>query len=91
MFSFSPLLLVTAIVSAFAAPTDLVPRNGPTQLIERTEPGTGPSGGYYYSYYNSGSDSSVTFTAGAGGEYGVSWTNCDNFVAGKGWETGSAR
>jgi len=32
----------------------------------------------------------VTYTKGNAGEYSVSWQNCDNFVAGKGWMPGSA-
>ena len=52
---------------------------------------TGTNNGYYYSFYNSGDASSVSYTNKAAGEYSVDWTDCDNFVAGKGWSTGSAR
>lgn len=51
---------------------------------------TGTSGGYFYSFWVDGSD--VTYTNGDGGEYSVTWTEgSTNFVAGKGWSTGSAR
>lgn len=31
----------------------------------------------------------VTYTNGTGGNYAVNWTNCGNFVAGKGWKPGN--
>ena len=90
---FSLLILVTCAIYAFAAPSALIEKYGRRQAMEERsiEPGTGTNGGYFYSYYNSGSESSVTFNIGDGGEYNVSWTDCGNFVAGKGWETGSDR
>lgn len=55
-----------------------------------TTSGTGTSGGYYYSFWVSGSD--VTYANGADGKYAVSWTSgTDNFVAGKGWSLGAER
>lgn len=32
----------------------------------------------------------VNVTNGSGGNFSVNWTNCGNFVVGKGWNTGSA-
>ena len=83
MLSISSLVLAFCAIDAFSAPTDLIKRNTATDLIEKraTSPGTGTSGGYFYSFYNSGSSSSVTFNLGSGGAYRVSWSNCDNFVA----------
>jgi endo-1,4-beta-xylanase len=96
MISFTSLLVAaSALGSALAAPTptNLSKRGGETALTKRgnVSPGTGNSGGYYYSYYNSGSSSSVDANLGDGGSYSVDWQNCDDFVFGKGWQTGSAR
>lgn len=62
------------------------------QLVDRSTPtGTGTNNGFFYSFYNSGADSTVTYNNKAAGEFSVDWSNCDNFVAGKGWKTGSDR
>ena len=50
---------------------------------------TGTQNGYYYSFWNAGGGS-VTMTLGAGGNYSVTWSNCNNFTCGKGWNPGSA-
>ena len=43
-------------------------------------------------YWQNWSDGggTVTPTNGSGGNYSVTWTNCGNFVVGKGWGTGSS-
>jgi len=79
-------LLVAMVVGAYAMP----PSFNTSELITRqqTGSGTGTNNGYFYSFYNSASG--VTYTNKAGGEYAVTWVNDGDFVAGKGWNPGSA-
>ena len=93
MFSFSSLFtLATLTVGILAAPvSDVLETRNSASDVHLDKRGTGTSNGYYYSFYNRGSASSVTYTNGAAGEYSTKWTNCNNFVAGKGWATGSPR
>jgi endo-1,4-beta-xylanase len=51
---------------------------------------TGTQGGHYFSFWTDGGGS-VSMRLGPGGNYGISWTDCGNFAAGKGWNPGSAR
>ncbi|MBN2532552.1 MAG: glycoside hydrolase family 11 protein [Spirochaetales bacterium] len=51
---------------------------------------TGTHDGYFYFLWTDGVGS-VTMTLGSGGNYSVIWSNCGNFVCGKGWRTGSDR
>lgn len=50
------------------------------------------SSAYAIDYFQNWSDGGgrVNVTNGAGGNYAVSWSNCGNFVVGKGWNTGNA-
>ena len=84
MFSFSSALVALgAAACVFAAPTDLITRSG-------TPSSTGTNNGFYYSFYTDGG-AAVTYTNGAAGQYSVTWSGNGNFVAGKGWNPGSAQ
>lgn len=79
--------LILLATSVFAMPS-----GNTTELFARggTPSSTGTSNGYYYSFWTDGG-AQVTYTNEAGGEYGVTWGNGGNFVAGKGWNPGSAQ
>ena len=83
---------VAAATATFAAPVapDIVDSRESSLESRSTPTGTGTNNGYFYSFYNSGGGN-VTYNNGAAGLYTTSWTNCENFVAGKGWNPGSAR
>lgn len=58
--------------------------------VTLTSSETGTHGGYFYSFWTDGGGS-VSFTLGDGGNYSTSWSNCSNFVGGKGWSTGGRK
>jgi endo-1,4-beta-xylanase len=89
MFFMEVSMAVLVILGVTAAPTGSLVRN----TIERRQnvrPGTGMSNGFFYSFWTDGAGA-VTYTNHAVGGYSVNWNNVGNFVAGKGWKTGSAR
>jgi endo-1,4-beta-xylanase len=51
--------------------------------------GTGWNNGYFWSLYYSGGSASIGF--GSGGNYNISWNNCNDVVGGKGWNPGGSR
>lgn len=51
---------------------------------------TGTNNGFYYSFWKD-NPGSVQFCLQAGGRYTSNWSNVNNWVGGKGWQTGSRR
>jgi endo-1,4-beta-xylanase len=84
--------LFTVSAWALAAPSELnqVSASVLNKRQSLTTSSTGTSGEYYYSFWTNGGGE-VTYTNGDDGEYSVSWVDCGDFTAGKGWNPGSAR
>ncbi|GAB7184801.1 glycosyl hydrolases family 11 [Kitasatospora sp. Ki12] len=73
------------LAPAFAAVL-LLPGTAEAATISTNQ--TGTDGGYFYTFWTEGSGA-ASMSLNGGGNYGTSWSNAGNFVAGKGWSTGS--
>jgi endo-1,4-beta-xylanase len=81
-----PLLAMTLLLFAGGLPN--AEAAGSPQAITTNQ--TGYHNGYFYSFWTNGGGQ-VAMNLGSGGNYSTSWTNCGNFVAGEGWNTGGSR
>ncbi|PYH95704.1 hypothetical protein BO71DRAFT_350827 [Aspergillus ellipticus CBS 707.79] len=81
-------LALSAATSALALPNGQALRDMAKRGVTANAEGT--NNGFFYSFWSDGTGD-VTYTNGDAGEYTVEWTDCGDFVAGKGWNPGSAK
>lgn len=92
MVWFNTILLgIAAAVGVLAIPVKAQEFHDLMRRQTLTSSSTGTNNGYYYSFYDAYSPS-PSFTLGSGGSYNITWSSgSGDFVAGKGWNPGSAQ
>lgn len=83
MLSLKTLIIGAAGVLAMPAPFNTT-ECSELQARAGTESSTGTNNGFYYSFWTD-NGGTVNYANGAAGAYSVDWTDCGNFVGGKGW------
>lgn len=83
-------LFIVAYFAAASVCVGVVERDAKELSVRNTPNETGIISGFYYYFWSDG-NGNVTFTNGPGGTYSVVWSGDVDFIAGKGWNPGSAR
>jgi len=93
MVSFTAVAVIAAVaLGVIAVPTEPQRESAEYNLAKRTTPNSkGCNNGYFYQFWDQGGGGQVTYTNKAGGEYGVTWNNCQDFTSGKGWRIATPR
>ena len=86
-------VIVLTVVIVFSMGCQNQPTGPETDFLNKlriSSNQTGSHGGYFYTFWTDGGGS-VNMELGTAGNYSVQWSNCGNFVCGKGWNPGGAR